>query len=486
MADITSSAPKRNLWKYIAVMFVVLSIILAGAFTLESSGYSNLTSKYNRLQAAYTQAVSRYNELQNSTASKINLMNSSLNNYSLVAIAYSHWNAIASLNLTSTTSQYSSTPVLYWEGGALNGTYSGNASIASVWVDFFNSARAAWWSGISPLSQITLRDKAYVNETIQFTVTSASNQQDITSIIVSYSLMFTYSNGHWSISNEIWKLAGHRDLTVQAAYVLSVAYSHWNAIAIENASLLGSQYTSNATLHWIGGPLTGTYSGSASILNTWNRFFGLWNAVWFYSETTPSVIVNGGSAQVAATVQFPLVPAKNPTNVQALNISYVLDFAATSGGWEIYNETWHIIGQQDFVNESAYLLSLAFDHWNSIAIESLDLVMQQYNSVSVLQWVGGPLNGVYNGSANISAAWSRFFGLWSAVWFYAEATPVVSLTGNGGSVTALVQFVVNNTSASGNITKILTVNYSLDYTVNPVSSTYYISNEIFQVTASNF
>ncbi len=275
-------------------------------------------------------------------------------------------------------------------------------------------------------------------------------------------------------------------MTLQSAYALSVAYSHWNAIAIENSSLLGPQYLSNATLHWIGGPLTGTYSGVTSILNTWNKFFGLWNAVWFYAEAPPSVTVNGNVAQVTATVQFPLIPSANPTNLQALNVSYTLNLMATSGGWKIYNETWHIIGQQVFINQTSYMLSLAFTHWNSIAIESLPLVMQQYSSTSVLHWIGGPLNGVYNGSGNISVTWSKFFKAWSAVWFYAESQPAVSLTAVGGTVTTVVQFVVNNTSASGNITKVLTVNYSLTYLINPASSTYYIANEIFQVTASNF
>ncbi len=38
-------------------------------------------------------------------------------------------------------------------------------------------------------------------------------------------------------------------------------------IAIENLSLIMKEYANNATLHWIGGPLNGTYSGITSIVN---------------------------------------------------------------------------------------------------------------------------------------------------------------------------------------------------------------------------
>ena len=58
--------------------------------------------------------------------------------------------------------------------------------------------------------------------------------------------------------------------TAEAA-VLGDAFSHWNDISIENSTLLGSQYASNATLQWIGGPLTGTYHGVGNITSTWNK-----------------------------------------------------------------------------------------------------------------------------------------------------------------------------------------------------------------------
>ena len=210
MTDKSGSMPPKRIWKSAAVAFIALSIVLAGALAFEYSGYSSLSSKYKSLEAAYSSEVSSYNTLQSTTASKISQLNSSSNSYGIMALAYSHWNAIASLNVTATAADYSSGAVLYWVGGALNGTYSGSANISSVWLKFFHSAGAAWWSGVSPLSIKTIADSAYVNETIQFTITSASNPLDISSVIVSYTLQFTYSNGHWSINSEIWKLAGHQ------------------------------------------------------------------------------------------------------------------------------------------------------------------------------------------------------------------------------------------------------------------------------------
>ncbi len=39
-----------------------------------------------------------------------------------------------------------------------------------------------------------------------------------------------------------------------------------------------------------GRPLTGTHTGKTQINTTWNKFFGLWSAAWFYSEAPNSYI----------------------------------------------------------------------------------------------------------------------------------------------------------------------------------------------------
>ena len=60
-----------------------------------------------------------------------------------------------------------------------------------------------------------------------------------------------------------------------------LATEHWNQIAIENSPVIMQQYAGNATLHWIGGPLNGTYHGTSAINTTWSKFFTAWQAVWF-------------------------------------------------------------------------------------------------------------------------------------------------------------------------------------------------------------
>ncbi|MHB8359891.1 MAG: nuclear transport factor 2-like protein [Thermoplasmataceae archaeon] len=282
--------------------------------------------------------------------------------------------------------------------------------------------------------------------------------------------------------------------TQQGSVILKNAYAHWDYIAIENSSLLQTQYTDNATLHWMGGPLTGTYTGVNNITSTWNKFFGLWSAVWYYTVTPPAVTVNGNTATVISSNQFILTPVANQTQTQYLNISYTLDYMVNGGNWSIYSETWHIVGagfvsaSEQFVN-SNYIESLAFSHWNNIAIENNTTVMQEYEPNATLHWVGGPLNGTYSGLSEINTTWNRFFGLWSAVWFYAESPPVITISGNTANVNATVQFIVQNAANTSQF-KYINVSYDIMYFNNGFSAKsgmpqYMIYNEVFHITGSN-
>ena len=280
----------------------------------------------------------------------------------------------------------------------------------------------------------------------------------------------------------------------QSSVVLNDAYAHWDYIAIENASLLKPQYLGNATLHWIGGPLTGTYTGVQNITSVWDRFFGLWSAVWYYTVSPPAVKVSGSSATVTSLNQFVLTPYAASIQAQYLNISYSLTYMKESNSWSILSETWHIVGSgfisptQQFVL-SNYVGNLAFSHWNNIAIENNTTVMQQYESNATLHWIGGPLNGTYSGISQINTTWNRFFGLWSAVWFYAETPPVVTLSGNTANVSADVQFVVQNAANTSQF-KYLNVSYDIMYYNTGFSTAhglpeYMIYNETFRITGSN-
>ena len=278
----------------------------------------------------------------------------------------------------------------------------------------------------------------------------------------------------------------------QGSVVLRNAFSHWNDIAIENVSLLANQYESNATLHWIGGPLTGTYTGNTSILQTWGKFFNLWSAVWFYAEAPPVVNVSGNSASVISSNQFIVTPFSNPFQVQYIDVSYILNFVFQNNTFLISNEVWHITGSGliSFAQESYeynQISNLAFSHWNNIAIENTSLVMQEYASNATLHWVNGALKGNYTGTSQINNTWTRFFNLWNAIWFYSESPPSIMINGSIATVMTTIQFVVQSSSNLSQFDYI-NVTYSIQYLdlgFNPTTgyTNFEIVNEIFDNTA---
>ncbi len=289
--------------------------------------------------------------------------------------------------------------------------------------------------------------------------------------------VYTYAN----LNNHNQNVSGANENEI-----LGDAFSHWNDISIENATLLGSQYASNATLQWIGGPLSGTYHGVSNITSTWNRFFSLWGAVWFYAESPPVVSMSGNYATVTSDNQFVLTPVNSPFQVQYINVSYTLTYAINNGTTSsssstgaysaspatvtanmIQQETWKITGT-GFISSNQQaamtnqITSLAFSHWNNIAIENISTVMTEYASNATLHWTNGPLKGNYSGNQSIEGAWNKFFGLWNAVWFYSEAPPVVAFHGRVVTVNSTVQFIVQSSS---NLSKFMYINvtYGLKY-----------------------
>ncbi len=275
----------------------------------------------------------------------------------------------------------------------------------------------------------------------------------------------------------------------QTNVVLDQAFAHWDYIAIENATLLAPQYTPNATLMWIGGPLTGTYSGLNSIESTWNKFFGLWSAVWFYTESPPVVATSGDIYTVNATVQWVLASLATPQQVNTIVTNYTIEMHYFGGKPLIVMEVWHIIGVGVLSYSAKEVESLqteamtnaSFSHWNNIAIENISLVMSQYMQNSSLQWIGGKLAGNYTNYSQIQSVWTKFFGLWNAIWFYSEAPPLITVNFTQGSavsgtVTADIQFVVqssSNTSAFDYINVVYTIDFSV------INQSFIITHEVF-------
>ena len=415
--------------------------------------------------------------------------------------AYNHWNYISDRDISSLMSQYTTNATLDWIGGPLNGTYSGTSSIEGVWQKFFSDWSSIWFLSQGQPSVTVTGNVSSVSAKIQFTASPAASPQQVNYLNISYTLHYIEQSSAWHIYAEEWMITGAGPLSfTQGQFnelnylaVSSAAFSHWDAIAIENTSLFSDQYASNATLHWIGGPLTGTYNGTAAINSVWNRFFSIWSAVWFYTVSPPTVLVSGNTATVTSMNQFVLTPSSNQSQVQYLTINYTLNFVESAGNWMIYNEVWHIVGSGfiSFAQETAELnsvTSLAFTHWNNIAIENNTSVLQQYAPNATLHWIGGKLSGTYNGTAAINSVWNRFFSIWSAVWFYSESPPVVTVGGQNAFVKAVIQFVVQNASNTSQFFY-LNVTYTIHYYSQGFSTAtgqtgYAIVGETFDLTGS--
>ncbi|MGC8608622.1 MAG: hypothetical protein ACP5UV_01990, partial [Thermoplasmata archaeon] len=114
-------------------------------------------------------------------------------------------------------------------------------------------------------------------------------------LVIVFAGAFGYADYANSQASANYRQSTDINHALQPDAVLGAAFEHWNNIAIENTSLVAPQYLDNATLQWIGGPLSGTYTGLSSINTTWNRFFNLWSAVWIYSVSQPTVSVSGSS-----------------------------------------------------------------------------------------------------------------------------------------------------------------------------------------------
>jgi len=475
-----------NVMKALLAVFIVLTVIFAAALVLEMNAYNSANSKASSTQSSLNAIQSEYANAQGAVVLKS---------------AYNHWNYISTKSLTALMAEYDSNATLYWVGGPLNGTYAGVYAINAVWQKFFAAWGAIWFFSQSEPTVSVRGNNAVVTATIQFVATPASAPQQVNYLNITYTLKYALVASNWRIYAEVWKISGAGLLSssqtefsnLNYLAVEEAAFAHWDAIAIENVTLFNAQYASNATLHWIGGPLTGTYIGPSAIESVWNKFFEIWSAVWFYTVSPPTVMVNGNLATVLSMNQFVLTPTTNQSQVQYLMINYTLNFIKMGGMWLIYNEIWHIVGTGfiSFAQESVewYTVnSLAFTHWNNIAIENNTSVMQEYASNATLNWIGGKLSGTYTGISAINTVWNKFFTLWSAVWFYSESPPVIMLSGNNAYVSATIQFIVQNASNTSQFF-FLNVSYSIHYYnfgFNPATGTdsYLIVNETFQLTGT--
>ncbi len=83
-------------------------------------------------------------------------------------------------------------------------------------------------------------------------------------------------------------------------------------------------------------------------------------------------------------------------------------------------------------------------HFNAIGAGQVEAVTAAYTDASVFHWVGGPLDGTYQGKAAITTVWQKFAKAQGPL-----EVQVSNLTENanpkGATVTADVKFVGKNT-----------------------------------------
>jgi len=287
-----------------------------------------------------------------------------------------------------------------------------------------------------------------------------SEYSNVSSEASTYKSEYTTLQGQYSSLNSSYSaLQGEYSTLLseyknqQADVVLAAAMSHWNDIAIENIDLVAPEYLPNATLHWVGGPLSGTYSGISSIESVWNKFFNMYETVYWYTIIPPSVVmVSPGVYNATGYAQFLVAPTSAPINVLVLNVTEILTYVNTSSGYEIETEVWKVkplpltdviagYPGQEALAESA-VLAAAMSHWNDIAIENASLIISEYAPNATLHWIGGPLSGNYTGITAINATWTKFDNTYEYVVWYALVPPTVQVKGDTAMAKAPLQFVV--------------------------------------------
>ncbi len=307
---------------------------------------------------------------------------------------------------------------------------------------------------------------------------------------------YAYSSTNSNLSSEKSSLneAQLMLLSAERSQPLALAMSHWNEIAIENVSAVMSEYASNATLHWVGGPLTGVYSGTGQISSTWSKFTSLYEAVFWYAISPPSVTKMGGGYEVSAQLQFVVSPFTYPIHTYILNVTETLVYSPAAPGYALQNETWSV-KPLDFsvavpgyptsqALETEMALSEAYGHYNAIGIENASLITSEYSANATLAWLGGPLTGNYTGPNQINQTWTKFSNLYEYVVWYAINPPSVTIGAASAKVVSYLQFLVFPFPTSSNPTPhslVLNVTDTLTLVYSTSTASWQVQNEVWMV-----
>jgi len=121
-----------------------------------------------------------------------------------------------------------------------------------------------------------------------------------------------------------------------------VSILHWFYIAGEDPDSLMMQYTDDAVLYWLGGPLNGVYSGKDDIMGVWITFFNAWEDEYVNVGGLNSY-KTGDKYYVVADVNFILRSSASGQWVK-LSLTYILVFSDVDGSLMVDEEWWIIRG----------------------------------------------------------------------------------------------------------------------------------------------
>ncbi|MDP7975740.1 MAG: hypothetical protein RAK25_01110 [TACK group archaeon] len=340
----------------------VIALVLLVTTAAFAAMYYSVQSADNEKISQLRDEVSSLNSTNLQLSAKLSAINSSLQGtyaQSALAAAMAHWNYIAIENTTLIDSSYSPSATLRWVGGPLTGTYLGISEISAVWTKFTNLYETVYWYTVVPPTVSQVNSSYYsVSAPVQFLVAPSSDPENVFVLNVTENLLLAKAVPAFTIVSEVWSV---KPITLQSvisgypgqpslikAQLLADGYSHWNDISIENVTLISQQYSPNAELTWIGGPLHGNYTGLSQIAAVWNKFSNAYEYVLWYAEVPPTVSVTGTTATVSGTLQFLVFPfssASSPSpKAVLLNVNETLTYQynVTSGTWLIAHEIWKV------------------------------------------------------------------------------------------------------------------------------------------------
>ncbi len=116
--------------------------------------------------------------------------------------------------------------------------------------------------------------------------------------------------------------------------------------------------------------------------------------------------------------------------------------------------------------------ALAQARWKAIAQGDLATVMSQYGDAPKLNWIGGPLNGEYQGKEKIQAVWGKFIK--------AQAPLKVQITNLRENADVRGTKTVNAAVTFSNAKTKIPVDYTLIY--KPVADRYQVVEETWKIS----